>query len=368
MRIHLAVVLALGATTACSKGPAERKLLPRPVRVHQVAATSGVPTRTFSGTAKAGSESKLSFKVQGSLQQLPVKVGETVKRGQLIAKLDQRDFKLQLGEAQAALGQASAQSRNAQAEYERVRKLYENRNASLKDFDAARAAADSARASVAAGRQRVSLARSQLDYCSLEAPLDGEIAAVPVDVNENVKAGQTIAVLNSGTRPEVAMAVPESLIINVTAGDHATVTFDALPDRRFDALVTEVGVAATGDTTFPVVVQLTEAHPGVRAGMAAEVTVEFGKVDPKQRIFIPSHTVLEDSKGRFVFVARPVRKGTQDASTEAVIERRQVRIGRLSAEGIEILEGLKPGDWVVDSGVRFVEPKMRVRVPRPNEV
>lgn len=353
----LALALAVQGL-GCSKDATRPAESIRPVRVHRVRAASGVPARTFSGRAEAGTEVKLSFKVAGALEQLRVKVGDRVKQGRLIAKLDEKDFRLQVGEAQASLGQALAQSRNSQAGYERVRQLYENRSTSLKDLDAARATADSARANVAAARQRVSMARSQLGYCGLHAPQEGEIASVPVEANENIKAGQTIAVLNSGAHPEVSIAVPESLIINVSQGDQASVTFDAIPDRRFPALVTEVGIATTGDTTFPVVVRLSETHRGVRAGMAAEVSIRFGRVDPKKRIFVPTHAVLEDAKGRFTFVAKPLA----GPLSEAEIVRRAVTIGRLGAEGIEIVDGLAEGDLVVDSGVRFVEPGMKVRV------
>jgi multidrug efflux system membrane fusion protein len=369
-------LLALSLGCSQSRAPAEKPL--RPVRVFRVTPAAGVATRTFSGTAKAGSESRLSFKVPGSLRELAVKVGDRVKRGAPIAQLDERDFRMQLSEAQAALGQALAQARNAQADYERIRRLYENRSASLKDLDATRAAADSGRASVAAARQRVNMARSQLDYCSLNAPVDGEIASVPVELNENVKAGATVAVLNSGARPEVAIAVPESLIVKVTRGDRATVRFDALADRRFPALVTEVGVTTSGDTTFPVTVQLTEPQARVRAGMAAEVTIEFGNVDVKKRTFVPSHTVMEDDAGRFVFVAKPAKADKTSAAgrgadgttnpqggQRATIERRAVRIGSLSSDGIEIVEGLSAGDLVVDSGLRFVEPQMAVRILHP---
>jgi RND family efflux transporter MFP subunit len=341
--------------SACSEKEAPAPPVIRPVRTHLVTSSTGAQQRVFSGTVQAGAESRLSFKVSGALRTVAVKVGQRVKRGQPIAMLDDRDYRLQVKEASAALAQTRAQARSARSTYERTRRLYENRSASAKDLDTARAAADSAKATVAAAAQRVELARSQLTYCRLEAPTDGEIAQVPAEVNENVRAGQTIAVLISGELPEVSISVPESLITRVQTGDRSTVTFDALPNVRSEATVTEVGVAA-GATAFPVTVQLTAPLNKVRAGMAAEVLLRFGKVDRKRRIFVPTHAVLEDAKGRYVYLARG------ELGARATIERRAVTVGKLGLDGIEITDGLKGGEHLVTAGLRFVEPGLTVRL------
>ena len=89
---------------------------------------------------------------------------------------------------------------NAEAEHERIRLLYENGVASRSDLDAARAFAESTRALVRANRQRLQAARDQVSYTTLTAPSAGAVAAVPVEVGENVAGGETVAVISSGTR------------------------------------------------------------------------------------------------------------------------------------------------------------------------
>ena len=112
-RIAVAWLLA-GLLAGCQRDPPpQAEELIRPVRVQRAAPTGGAEKRTFSGTARAGAESRLSFKVGGTLDRLAVKVGDQVKRGETIATLDATDQSLQAQEAGAAVAQAEVQLRNA---------------------------------------------------------------------------------------------------------------------------------------------------------------------------------------------------------------------------------------------------------------
>lgn len=335
----------------------------RPVRVEPVVATEGSRTRTFAGTARSGLESRLSFKVPGTLESLAVKVGDRVRAGQTIATLDARDYRLQVEDAEAALAQARARERNSRANLERVRGLYENSNASQTDYDAARAEYDSASAQVDSLNKKVELAQSQLDYTRLRSPRDGAISQVGVEISENVQPGQAIATLTAGRRPEVEIAVPEAFIGRMEEGQDVTVTFDALPDRTFPARVTEVGVTSTGAaTTYPVTVQLVDGSDGVRPGMAAEVAMTFDTGDGGSIILVPSFAVGEDRDGRFVFVAEPAGDGR-----EAVARRRAVTVGDLTADGLEIVDGLAEGDLLITAGVSRLTDGMEVLLPADGE-
>jgi len=235
MKILAAAVIWVILLPACESEEPVREPLIRPVRTQQVFSTGGTRVRTFSGTAQAGLESRLSFKVAGTVQVLNVKVGDHVKSGDLIAELDPIDYRLQAEETEASLERARADLRNAEAKYARVRALYENRNASRNDLDAARAGAESARAQVHSIQKRLELAGSQLRYTRLTAATDGAIAEVGIEVNENVRAGQTVVLLTSGARPEVKVGVPGILISQVQEGGKVTVTFDSIPGTVFRA-------------------------------------------------------------------------------------------------------------------------------------
>ncbi len=355
--LNAGILLVLVLFSACAKDDSETEDFVRLVRYERVFATGGARVRTFSGTAQAGLESRLSFKVAGTVHRVTVKVGDRVRQGQVLAELDASDYRLKLQEAEAALTQAQAQRRNARSSYDRVAALYENRNASKQELDGARAAYESASAQVESIEKRLELARLQVDYTRLAAPFDGAVASVDVDVNENVGVGAPILVLTSGGRPEVSVSVPEVLISQVRPGGPATVTFDAIPGRRLRAVVTEVGVASTGfATTFPVTVTLEEGADEVRPGMAAEVAFTFETAGTVERVVVPSVAVGEDRLGRFVFTVEPSEESL------GVARRVPVVVGDLTSEGLEILDGVREGDLVITAGVSRIADGQKVRL------
>jgi RND family efflux transporter MFP subunit len=341
-------MLAL-ALVACSDPPPPPEAELRPIRSLTVRETGGERSRAFSGTFRATVRSRLSFRVSGVVQRLPVSVGQSVRVGQLLAQLDPQDYELQVQEARARLTQARAARRNAQAERDRVRELYENDNASLSAWDQARAAAESADAQVESLDKRLELAERQLSFTRLTAPVDGAIAETSVEVNENVNAGDTVVTLTSGTLPEVAIAVPAALIAEIGEGDQVTVSCEAYADEVLPATVIEVGVAAIGTTTYPVRVRLDSERDLIRPGMAAEVTFRFAAGGGSDRIIVPPVAVGEDRQGRFVFVVDDRGDGT------AEVHRHTVVVGELTTEGLEVIDGLGDGDVIVTAGVRRLE-------------
>jgi RND family efflux transporter MFP subunit len=328
------------------------------VRTIQVFSGGSDRVRTFSGTARAGQESRLSFRVAGTVELLDVKLGDRVRAGQVLARLDPEDYRLRVEDAEASLARIRAEVRNAEANYARIRDLYENNNASLNDLDASRAGYESATAALESGQKKLEQARLQLSYTKLEAPTAGAISQVPVEVNENVQPGQTVAVLTAEARPEVEIGMPEVFIARVKEGQTVEVTFDALGNRDFDATVTEVGVASTGlATTFPVKVRLDRDEPEVLPGMAAEVHFRFEAGDRRERIEVPAFAVGEDRNGRYVFVVEPSGEGVGRAV------RREVTVGGLTADGgLEILHGLSDGERVITAGVSRIQDGRQVRL------
>lgn len=348
---------AIVGLSACGGEEAPAEIL-RPVRTEQVFSTGAARVRSFSGIARAGRESRLSFRVAGSVQRVAVDVGDSVETGALLAQLDPEDYRLLVQEAEAAQAQAQAQARNAESNFERVRALYEANNASPSDFEAARAARESADASVRAAEQRLELARQQLAYTRLTAPAAGAVASVQVETNENVSPGQPVVLLTSGSGIEVEVAVPEVLIARIQQGDAASVTFDAVPGRTFEGTVTEVGVAAVGAaTTYPVTVTLPPTDADIRSGMAAEVSFAFEATEGVQRTLVSSVAVLEDPDGTFVYVVEPA----EGEPGVGIVSRRPVVAGELTPDGMEILEGLEDGEHVVIAGVSRIEDGLRVR-------
>lgn len=353
----LAALAAVLTLVGCKRAKEEPEVI-RPIRYVVVEGRDAARQRTYSGVAKAGQESRLSFQVSGQVLSVPVSVGDVVEKGQTIARMDPTDYSLQLQNARASAAQARAQERNAKATYERTQALYENQNASKQDLDADRTAYESARASLEAANQQIRLSQRQLGYTHLKAPEAGTLATVDIEVNEYVQAGELVATLLAGEQIEVSVSVPASIIRSIRRGDDAAATFGALGKKTFKGKVTEVGVASVGGaTTFPVTVRLTEGQDEVRAGMTADVTFILERSEGEAKYALPTSAVGEDHEGRFVYKVEKTGGGL------GTVHRSPVKVGELLSTGIEIYEGVEPGDLVVTAGVSRIYDGLEVRVP-----
>lgn len=346
--------------TACSEQAAEPEERLRPVRYVEVDDSNVFRDRSFSGTSKSSLESRLSFKVPGTLVQLPVQIGQRLERGDLIAALDAASYVLQQQQAQASLIEAQANDRRASANYERTKGLYANDNASLNDLEAARAQAESAQAVVASAAKALEIAELNVSYTRLVAEAECSIASLGVEINENVQAGQQIAAVSCGDTYEVTLNLPESLIGSVDQWTPVSIRFSAIPDEVFVGEVTEVAVASAAQSAaFPVVIKIVGDHPELRSGLAADVTFQFDSSDgPEGRVVLPVTAVIRDPNGTFVYVAEPDGPGD-----EAVVRRRPVTLGELTQSGIEITEGLSTGDRVITAGISVIRDGQRVLTP-----
>lgn len=354
-RIAVAAIIAT-ALTSCAEEPVVETVL-RPVRFADVVRGSHSQSRILAGVVRSGVESRLSFRVNGSIEWLGIGVGDSVSQGQALARLDPIDYELRVEEARAALAQAEANLRKAVADQERVRALYENNNASKSELDAARASYESAQAQVDARTKQLEQARQQVGYTVLRAPTNGAIASMAVEVNENVNPGEEVCLLVSGSDAEVVTAVPGVMIGAIKVGQVVTVDLDALPGQSFRAEVTEVGVAVTGTaTTFPVTARFLDWDLFIRAGMAADVTFDLTDSSTVPGIVVPGVAVGEDREGRFVYILEGEPGG------EGTVHRRPVETGRPREASIEILDGLEEGERIVTAGVRRLSDGERVLI------
>lgn len=354
----VAALLVASLLVACDTEIQTEEEILRPVRYLTIADTVAGRSRTFSGSLKSTRESRLSFKVAGTITELPVQIGQQLSPGDLIARLDSDSFALQVEQAQASLVEAQAGERNAQANYERTKGLYANDNASLNELDAARAGAEAAAAQVRAATKALEIARLNVSYTRLTAAEDCSMASVDVEVNENVSSGQQIGMVSCGTTFEVELGVPESLIGFVNRTTPVTISFGAIDGAGFTGEVTEVSTAGSA-AVFPVVVRVNEDNPALRSGLAADVTFQFSTAALADTFVLPLAAIINDPDGVYVFIAEP-----SEISGEARVARRSVELGELTEDGVEVRAGLSPGDDVIIAGVSVIRAGQRVLVQK----
>lgn len=330
----------------------------RPVYFQKVDRSAGTEIRSFSGVAQPQNEAKLSFKVGGTIQQIAVQLGDTVKKGKQIARLDATDYRINYNKAVASLKNAEVQLIAARSAFIRIENLYAGNNASLNDYEKTKAQYESAEAMAQTASEQVSAAQNQLDYTSLEAPYSGTVSAILAKENEMTGAGHPVVAFSSVQTFEVQMAVPENIIGRISQGMEVTVRFSTLPGKIFPGIITEVSSGSPGSSAYAVIVQL-NGKPSAQlfAGMTGTVNIPLENKDQQASIIIRPDAVSHDQNGDFVFLAEPTdEEGIYKAS------RQDVKLGELSPAGYEIDAGLNTGDVVITAGIRFLYEGREVKL------
>lgn len=345
MRATLPSLLALLLCTGAGEPP-------RPVRV-AVVSLRPVPSRlVFSGTVQARVQADLGFRVGGKVAARLVEVGDRVRAGQVLARLDQADLKLSEESAEAALQAAAADLANARADLARYDQLGRGSPAYLpSEADKRGAMSKMAEARVVQAARQFSLARSQRGYGELTADADAVVTALPVQVGQVVAAGQTVAALAHMEGIEVSADVPENRLAEVRAANYVAIALWAAPGQVLHGRVREVGALADpASRTYSVKVEMQDAPAGLLAlGMTA--TAAFDK--PSLPVARLPATALTDLGGvPAVWVLDPARQ-------RAAL--RPVEIAGLAGDGsVLVSDGLHDGEQVVTAGVGQISADMAV--------
>ena len=340
---------------ACTTEEKEQQL--RPVRTMTLKAANAISSHTFNGIARSDVAARLSFNVSGRLKTLNVKPGQFIKKGSLVAEIDDAYFKLKVAEVRASLKQTASELEHSKARYQRVQKLYVNRSSSLSDLDSARTAYDSAKANRRAMQTRLEQAQLELSYTKLKAPLDGSISEVHVRKGENVSAATNIATISSTKNIEVPISVPGSMIDAIEVGQLTKVNFEDVKGKSFNARI--IGVSHTSSmrtTTFPVTVRVIKPSKKIYPGMAASVTFAIGKDAVTKSFIIPVHALMEDEDDYYIYTVENIQDQV------GIIKRHNVSRGSLTGNGIILTAGVHEGMKVLTAGMSRVHTDQQVRV------
>lgn len=308
----------------------------RPVKAIQIVSSKLFTGRYFPGKAKATQEVNLSFNEGGSLIELPIKIGDKVKKGALLAKLDPRDF-------EAKFKSAEAEVTRDELNYLRAKELVGKGHISKSDYDLLQA-------KVSVSQANMDLAKRALSDSTIKAPFDGQIADLYIENYQTVSKQQVIARLLDISQIEMVIQIPESAISLIPFAKDIVVQFDAFPDHLIPAQIKEISNEASPDTrTYPVTLIMRQPTDiEVLPGMAGKVK---GRIESKSivqnTLNIPASALMTKGDNKsYVWVI--------DTKTNQV-HQRQVTIDGLSATGISILSGLQAEEWIVTAGVNSLD-------------
>jgi RND family efflux transporter MFP subunit len=288
------------------------------------------------GTINANNDVNVVSETQGVVREVFVKVGDQVKSGVVLVRVDDEI-------PRSNLATASINYEKAKRDFERTEALYQENSISVSQLDAARLG-------LKAAENQLDIARRQMENTKIKSPIAGTVNARSVNVGTMVVQGATVANVVDITTLKVRVNVTEREAFQLKPGDKVDVSTDVYPGVTFTGLIDNIGSKADEAHTYAVEILLrNSAEHALKAGMFARVS--FVSIQPKATLAIPREALVGSSKNAEVFVVRA-----------GVVDRRSIVVGRQTAVALEVLQGLEEGDSVVTSGHSNLVDRSRVIV------
>jgi RND family efflux transporter MFP subunit len=350
LKSRIVVALIATAVASCDK-PAPPTSQARPVRAVAVERPADGETVSLTGHIRAKDQANLAFRLDGRMIERPVNVGNVLKAGQLVAKLDPTIQQNAVNSAQANLASLEAVLTQARLTFGRQQQLIKNGWTSVANFDEARQKLQTTQALVDSAQAQLRNAQEQLSYTVLTADGPGAVTAVGAQPGEVVQAGKMIVqVARQGPRDAV-FDVPEQLIRTGPRDPLVEIALTNDPQVKATGRVREVAPQADATTrTWQVKVGIFDPPPGMELGS----TVTGGiKLAAPPGVEVPASALSEANGRPAVWVVDPQSK---------TVSLREVDVLRHDPATVVISQGLETGDLVVTAGVQTLRPGQQVRI------
>lgn len=329
-------------------------------------------TVTATGTLEAITTVEVGTQVSGVIEKIYVDFNSQVKKGQLLAQIDETTLKSQVDQGQASVDQAEAELEYQKSTFERTKALHEKNLIAQSDYDLAQYNYKQAIATLKNAKSELDKAKRNLSYATIYSPIDGIILERAVDEGQTVAASfstpELFTIANDLTQMQVEANVDEADIGQVKLGQRVEFTVDAYPEQKFNGEVTQIRlqpVESSNVITYTVIINAPNPDKKLMPGMTANITIMVNekndilvvpgkalRFSPDQQLVwsylesiketqpeaqIPATgATIQNTKGNFVWV----KKG-------AGLERKQIEIGETDGINYELVSGLNEGDELV---------------------
>ncbi len=346
----LGVVALASSLAACDDPATSATATPaRPVQVQRVVFASTDENREFVGAVRARYETDLGFRVAGKIVARLVNVGDRVKAGDVVARLDPRDFQLQVESADAELTAATSNLAQAAADELRYQSLKTRGYAAVADYERKKAAKDEAEGRMERAQHALELAGNQLAYTDLKADADGAITATSAESGQVVAVGQAVVRLAHRGEVEAVVALPETWLGEARRSS-AVVRLWSGPDRRYPARLRELSPQAD-PTTRTYAARFTIENPDDAVALGMTATVVLSHPADAMAAKVPLAAILNRGTGPTVY----------RVDDRGVLERRPVTVSSFNEVAALVTSGLQDGDEIVTLGVHLLEAGQKVR-------
>lgn len=358
LEISFCVVLTL-VLMGCSGEPQDKKSTEQSIKVETTKPYGGDLTSEFMGKIVAREQADQAFRIAGTIEEIPVKVGDMVRRGTVIARLDTRDYKTQLEATEA-------EHRQIKAEADRIIELYNRRSISQNDYDKAVSGLDRITSKLTAHRNAYA-------DCALTAAINGRVQRINYHTGETVGAGMPVVSIISNDGFEIEIFVPA--VSYATILEHKKSEYSCLipmlSNQRHPLEFSSIAPKANANGLYAMRLNLPSAISDRRiaAGMSSTVFIqsvsstEQGTPTEQSMVSIPFSAVFERDGRSFVWVYQ---------ANSNRVEAREVHPGEILANGRAVItSGLDLGEQIVTAGIHSISedtPVKLLEAPSPTNI
>lgn len=335
------LILLVGIVWFCWPVEAQKteKTTPIKVKIQEIGTMKGNSEQYYAGEIRSIYETELSFQTTGKILSRQVKVGDRVKRGDVIASLDTRDLEQHQRSSLASEANAQSQLKLAKKNMDRYQQLLAVGAISQSVYDSYEQQYESSQAAVMAGQADVSASSNQLGYGVLTADRDGIIMMLKAEQGQVVSAGEVVAAIADEDALQIVFSIPEQQMEKLTVGDIVSVTLTSTPMKTYQASVREISPVADNSTrTFLVKAKMLEIPKEMRLGMTAQVVLDSPKDASLQ---VPRSAICKTTEGMGVW--------TYQAGKAVFCP---IVAGSVENDMVVVMDGLIAGSKVVVAGVQ----------------
>lgn len=343
MRTVLISLTIIGLTflsTGCSGNTQEHKKEVRYVKVAKVTNPSSLREKSFNATIKENHQSSVAFRVGGQVEKIFYSEGDYVKEGQVLARLDQRDFKTRLLAT-------DAQYKQAKSEFERYSQLFEQGKFPKNSLD-------KLKAGFLAAKSNWESANNALVDTELKAPFSGYIYQKLIDNYEQVMPGEPALIIIDTNTLEVIFSVPETIVNQLSEGQEAKVSIKQQINKRYPATIKSVAHKAGEDRLFNVRLIMQNPDPlTIKPGMTAKAIISNANPEQATSIAVPAEALFFNGDQANVWIYN---------QQDSIVSKRAVGTGDILENGrVQILQGVHENEMIVVAGVHSLIEGQQVK-------
>lgn len=337
---NLLIITTLMVAISCGKNKTEIVDNRPTVTIKLSSPTLGIETFiSASGIVETVQNANLSTRMMGYVNNVHVKVGDKVKKGQLLISINSADINAQKAQVIASITEATAAFKNAEKDYNRFKALFEDSSASQKEMDDMTANYEMSKARLEAANQLKNQVNAQLSYSNITAPFSGVITGKFINNGDMATPGMPLISIETPTKFQVVAMVPESEIINIKTGTSVDVLIKST-NETVKGKVTEMSTSAknTGGQ-FLVKVILDNTSATILSGMFAKVQFPVENKATSSKILVPTSVIVTNGSLNGIY--------TVSEQNTAIL--RWLRLGKIYGENVEVLSGLKSDEQYIIS-------------------